>query len=80
MNPGEFVCAQLMQHLPLTTFGRCVARYRGEHNTKSFSYLDQFLSVAFAQSLIGIARPLYVNKPFGVDLDIQVFRLSPAVD
>jgi hypothetical protein len=38
-----------MQHLPLTTFRRCVARYRGEHKIKSVSCLDQFLSMAFAQ-------------------------------
>ncbi len=41
--------AQLMQHLPLTTFRRCVTRYRGEFKVKSFSCLDQFLCMAFAQ-------------------------------
>ncbi len=49
MNPGKLVFAQLMQHLPLTTFRRCVARYRGEHKVKRFSCLDQYLSMAFAQ-------------------------------
>ena len=49
MNHGKLVFAQLMQHLPLTTFRRCVARYRGEHKVQSFSCLDQFLSMAFAQ-------------------------------
>jgi hypothetical protein len=39
----------LTEHLPLTTFRRCVARYRGEHKVKSFSCLDQFLCMAFAQ-------------------------------
>jgi len=29
MNRGKLVFAQLMQHLPLTTFRRCVTRYRG---------------------------------------------------
>jgi len=33
----------------LTTFRRCVSRYQGEHKVKSFSCLDQFLSMAFAQ-------------------------------
>ena len=38
-----------MQHLPLTTFRRCVARYAGEHNVKRFTCLDQYLCMAFAQ-------------------------------
>ena len=49
MNHGQLVFAQLMQHLPLTTFRRCVARYQGEHKIKWFSCLDQFLCMAFAQ-------------------------------
>ncbi len=128
MNQGKLVFAQLMQHLPLTTFRRCVARYGGEHKVKSFSCLDQFLSMAFAQltyreslrdieaclraqrsklyhlgirsvvarntlananavrdwriyadfaqSLIGIARRLYAEEPFGVDLKESVYALD----
>jgi hypothetical protein len=38
-----------MQHLPLTTFRRCVARYDGERRVKRFSCLDQYLCLAFAQ-------------------------------
>ena len=49
MNRGKLGFAQLMQHLPLTTFRRCVIRYRGEFKVKSFSCLDQFLCMAFAQ-------------------------------
>ena len=49
MNQGKLVFAQLMQHLPLTTFRRCVTRYQGKRKVKSFSCLDQFLSMAFAQ-------------------------------
>jgi Domain of unknown function (DUF4372) len=49
MHQGQLVFAQLMRHLPLTTFRRCVARYAGEHKVKSFSCLDQFLCMAFAQ-------------------------------
>ena len=49
MHQGQLVFAQLMKHLPLTTFRRCVARYAGEHKVKSFSCLDQYLSMAFAQ-------------------------------
>jgi hypothetical protein len=128
MNQGKLVFAQLMQHLPLTTFRRCVTRYRGEHKVQSFSCLDQFLCMAFAQltfreslrdieaclraqhtklyhlgirstvarntlananavrdwriyadfaqSLIGIARPLYLDEPFGVELKDTVYALD----
>jgi hypothetical protein len=46
---GQTGFAQLMKHLPLTTFRRCVARYGGHHKVKRFSCLDQYLSMAFAQ-------------------------------
>jgi hypothetical protein len=128
MYPGKLVFAQLMEHLPLHTFRRCVARYRGEHKVKSFSCLDQYLCMAFAQltyreslrdieaclraqssklyhlgirgqisrntlananatrdwrlyadfaqRLIAIARRLYANEPFGVDLTKTVYALD----
>jgi hypothetical protein len=128
MNRGKLVFAQLMQHLPLSTFRRCVTRYRGTFKVKSFSCLDQFLCMAFAQltfreslrdievclraqssklyhlgirsavarntlananavrdwriyadfaqSLIGIARPLYAQESFGVDLQETVYALD----
>jgi hypothetical protein len=117
-----------MQHLPLTTFRRCVARYHGEFKVQSFSCLDQFLCMTFAQltyreslrdieiclraqrsklyhfgirstvarntlahanavrdwriyadfaqSLIAIARRLYVREPFGVELRETVYALD----
>jgi hypothetical protein len=49
MAMGKLVFAQIMEHLPLTTFRRCVARYGGEHKVKTFSCLDQYLCMAFAQ-------------------------------
>jgi len=128
MNQSKLVFAQLMQHLPLTTFRRCVARYQGEFKVQSFSCLDQFLCMTFAQltyreslrdiqvclraqhsklyhfgirstvarntlahanavrdwriyadfaqSLIGIARRLYVQEPFGVELQETVYALD----
>jgi len=128
MNLGKLVFAQVTQHLPLTTFRRCVARYGGEHKVKSFSCLDQYLCMAFAQltyreslrdiaaclraqesklyhlgiqgrvsrstladanevrdwriyadfaqSLIRIARRLYAEEPFGVDLQETVYALD----
>lgn len=38
-----------MDFLPLPEFRRCVDRYRGDYKVQSFSCLDQFLSLAFAQ-------------------------------
>ena len=38
-----------MDHLPLVEFRACVARYRGDYRVQSFSCLDQFLTLAFAQ-------------------------------
>ena len=49
MYTGKLVFAQVMEYLPLHTFRRCVARYRGDHKVRSFSCLDQFLCMAFAQ-------------------------------
>ena len=128
MHTGKLIFAQLMEHLPLTTFRRCVTRYGGHHKVKRFSCLDQYLSMAFAQltyreslrdieaclraqssklyhlglratvarntlananatrdwriycdfaqSLIGMARRLYVNEPFGVELKDTVYALD----
>lgn len=49
MHTGKLVFAQLTDHLPLSTFRRCVARYDGEHKIKRFTCLEQFLCLAFAQ-------------------------------
>jgi len=49
MNLSKLVFAQVTEHLPRTTFRRCVARYGGAHKVKSFSCLDQYLCMAFAQ-------------------------------
>ena len=128
MNEGKYAFAQVMEHLPLSTFHRCVARYSGTHKVKRFSCLDQYLAMAFAQltyreslrdieaclrtqtsklyhlgfrstvarntlananavrdwriycdfaqSLIGIARRLYADEAFGVDLKDTVYALD----
>lgn len=49
MHSGRHVFSQLMQHLPLHAFRRCVARYDGDRYVKQFSCMDQFLCMAFAQ-------------------------------
>lgn len=49
MHQGKLVFAQLMQHLPLSTFRRCVAKYEGERRAGAFTCLEQFYCMAFAQ-------------------------------
>lgn len=49
MNTGKNIFSQLMDFLPLNEFRKCVNRYNGNHNTRTFSCLDQYLSMAFAQ-------------------------------
>ena len=49
MHIGKLVFAQVMEHLPMKVFRRCVRTYSGNHKVKSFSCLDQYLCMAFAQ-------------------------------
>ena len=49
MPIGKLGFAQLMDFPPLHTFRRCVARYPPCHPTKTFSHLEQFPCMAFAQ-------------------------------
>lgn len=49
MNTGKTIFTQLMEFLPLHQFRRCVKRYRGDYKVQSFSCMDQFLCMAFAQ-------------------------------
>jgi len=117
-----------MDFLPMYEFRKCVSRYQGNYYIKTFSCLDQFLCIAFAQLtyreslrdieaclrsmqnklyhmgircnvsrstlsdanekrdwriyadfaqvLIHIARDLYINDDFGVELDNTVYALD----
>lgn len=49
MHSGRLVFSQVMDFLPIYEFHKCVRRYRGNYKVQSFSCLDQFLSMAFAQ-------------------------------
>ena len=49
MHTGKIIFSQVTDHLPLHEFRRCVQRYRGHYKIKSFSCLDQYLCMAFAQ-------------------------------
>jgi hypothetical protein len=46
---GKLVFSQVIDFMPMHVFRRCVARYRGNYKVKSFTCLDQFLCLAFAQ-------------------------------
>ena len=68
MNTGRTIFAQLMDLVPLPEFRRCVDRYQGDYKIQSFSALDQFLCLAFAQltyreSLRDIEACLRVQQP-----------------
>ena len=49
MYTGKTVFAQLLEHLPLHQFRLCVKRYNGNYKVQSFSCLDQYLCLFFAQ-------------------------------
>jgi len=46
---GKFVFTQVMDYLPMNDFHYCVQKYKGNHKVKTFSCLNQFLIMAFAQ-------------------------------
>lgn len=128
MHVGKLVFAQLMDHLPWSSFARIVARYGGDHWVRHFSCANQFRCMAFAQltyreslrdieaclraqhsklyhlgirgpvarstladaneardwriyaefaqRLIGVARRLYAEEPFGLELKETVYALD----
>src|SRR3990172_7728169 len=68
MNIGRTIFARVMDLLPLAEFHRCVDRYAGYYKVQSFSCLDQFLCLAFAQltyreSLRDIETCLRAHQP-----------------
>ena len=128
MYTGRLVFSQLMDFLPMHQFRCCVNKYQGNRRIRSFSCLDQFLCMAFAQLsyreslrdiesclramhnklyhigirgrvskstlayanenrdwriyadfaqvLINIARQLYSNDDFGIELEETVYALD----
>lgn len=85
MYGGKLVFAQLMGYLPLHTLRRCVARYPGRYPTLTFSYLDQFLAMAFAQltfreSLRDIETCLraHSSKPYHLGIRGRIARSTLA--
>jgi IS4 transposase len=49
MYQGSTIFSQIMSHLPIYEFNKCVKRYDGNHRIKRFSCLSQFYIMAFAQ-------------------------------
>jgi hypothetical protein len=49
MFAGRLIFKQVMDLMPLPVFRRCVEKYKGDFNVKTFSCLDQLLCMAFAQ-------------------------------
>ena len=49
MNSERTIFSQVMDYLPLPAFRQCVKRYKGDRKVLSFSCLDQFLCLAYAQ-------------------------------
>jgi len=49
MNTGRTIFSQIMDLLPHWDFRNCVKRYQGNRKTQTFSCMDQFLCMAFAQ-------------------------------
>lgn len=68
MFSGEYIFSQVMDHLPMHTFRKCVDQYSGNRYVKSFNCFDQFLCMAFGQlthreSLRDIEICLRAHKP-----------------
>ena len=128
MSTSKQVFSQVIDHLPLHTFRQCVKRYQENRKVKSFTCLDQFLCMVFAQltyreslrdikaslraqssklyhmgirsqvsrntlantnkvrdwriyadlahSFIPVARNLYWNEDFGIELDQTAYALD----
>jgi hypothetical protein len=49
MNSGRSIFSQIMDFLPLYDFNKCIKRYNGNHRIKTFTCLNQFYTMAFAQ-------------------------------
>lgn len=49
MQEGRTVFAQLMDHVPVYEFGKCVARYDGDKHIRKLSCYAQFQIMSFAQ-------------------------------
>ena len=49
MYTGQTVFSQVMDYMPMYEFRKCVDRYNGNYHTSSFSCMDQYFCMSFAQ-------------------------------
>ena len=49
MNDGRILFSQIMDYFPQRRFKSCIDRYRGDHRVKTFTCLDQYYCMTFAQ-------------------------------
>jgi len=49
MNHGSTIFSQIMEYLPIYEFNKCVSRYQGDQRIRTFSTLNQFYVMSFAQ-------------------------------
>jgi len=49
MNTGRSIFSQIMDFLPLYELNKCIRRYQGDYKVQSFTCLNQFYTMAFAQ-------------------------------
>ena len=49
MGAEQTIFSQVMEHLPMHHFRKCVRKYDGNYKVRSFTCLEQFLCMAFAQ-------------------------------
>jgi len=49
MFTGRLIFTQVTEFMPKPIFHRCVEKYQGDFNVRTFTCLDQFLCMAFAQ-------------------------------
>jgi len=85
MHTGKLVFSQLTNFLPMHTFRRVVQKYHGDKYAKSFSCLDQYLAMSFAQltgreSLRDIEACLFAHKDklFHMGLRSKISRATLA--
>lgn len=73
MNSGKTVFSQIMDYLPMYEFRKCVNQYNGNFHTSSFTCMDQFLCMAFAQLTYreSLRDQLFANFDYKICADFK---------
>jgi len=72
MYAGKLIFSQVMEHLPLHVFHKCVERYNGNFKVKDFTCLDQYLCMAFAQLTYRRIKNFYGTSENAVKAQIWI--------